>query len=137
MTMQAMAMGSTRDEHVTLARIDAAIEFTSLLVRALAYAGMATLASHYDCGCAILTGLFVGDVAATIVGLFTGPRHRLMQACAELGLLLIVWFLANGDMTWPADPATRAIIGLAAFGVFAGRAGGGLMTRIGADDGWH
>lgn len=121
----------------TAHRIDAAISFVGLLVRVGAYAAVAGFASHYACGQAILTGLFLGDVAASVVRLLAQPRGHLAPFLAEAALLAAVYLWARAELVWPADPATRAIIGLAALGVFAGRAGGAARTRFGpSEDGF-
>lgn len=131
MTMQrSVAM----DAQPSFRRIDAAIHFAGLAVRVVAYAVVAGFAAHYECGQAILTGIFVGDLAASAVAAVWRPNGHLAQALAELALLGLVYLWARAHLTWPDDAATRAIIGLSAFGVFAGRAGGGVMTRLGTDD---
>jgi len=121
----------------TIERVDAAIEFTGLLVRAGAYALVGGVASHYACGQVILTGLFVGDVAATVLGVFLAGRALLLQRVSELLLLGLVFLFVRGDLVWPEQQAMKALAGLAAFGVFAGRAGGGVLTRLGpSENGW-
>ncbi|MFN3242757.1 MAG: hypothetical protein ACE37K_14740 [Planctomycetota bacterium] len=124
-------------DQATIQRIDAAISFAGLLIRVGAYAVVGGFASHYACGQAILTGLFLGDLAASVLRVFVQPREHLAQFFAELLVLAVVFLWARGDLVWPADTPTRAIIGLAAFGVFAGRAGGTTLTRFGpSEDGF-
>ncbi|MCK5942601.1 MAG: hypothetical protein KAI24_11560 [Planctomycetes bacterium] len=124
-------------DRATIARIDAAITLTGVLIRAGAYALVGSVASRYACGQAILTGLFLGDVAASLLRVVLPPRELLAQSLAELGLLAVVYLWARADLVWPADTPTRAILGLAALGVFAGRVGGTAMTRFGpSEDGF-
>ena len=108
-----------------------AIDLTALALRAFAYAGVAAFASRYDCGQALLTGLFAGDAAATVVATtWPGARDR-REIAAELTLLALVFLWVRPDLVWPDDTALRAILGLAAFGMFVGRAGGTALTHLG------
>jgi hypothetical protein len=56
------------------------------------------------------------------------------QLFAEFAVLGLIWLWVRGELIWPSDHAQRAIIGLVAFGVFASRCGGSLMTRIGTNE---
>ncbi|MFK7740717.1 MAG: hypothetical protein AB8H80_10370 [Planctomycetota bacterium] len=134
MTMQEEVMRSASKEPICLERVDAAIAFTGLLVRVLAYGACAAVLPNYPCGPAILSGLFFGDVAATVaLGLVHLRSHGLQMVC-ELMLLGLIYLWAQGSLTWPADPAERAIVILVAFGVLTARGGKGLMTNLVADD---
>jgi len=124
-------------DQATMQRIDTAISFAGLLIRVGAYAVVGGFANHYSCGQAILTGVFLGDLAASLLRVCVQPKENVAQFAAELLLLGLVYLWARGDLVWPADAPTRAIIGLAAFGVFAGRAGGTTLTRFGpSEDGF-
>lgn len=120
------------EQFVTYERVDAAVGVVGLLLRAAAYAAVGSVATHYDCGRAILTGVLVGDLAGSVAGLVQ-RGHSALQALAELALLGIVLLWVRDDLVWPADQALRAIAGLAGLGVFAGRLGGSVLTRIGHD----
>ena len=123
--------GPRLSDHVVPEGIDTAIQVTALLVRAGAYAVVGGLASQYDCGQAMLTGLLVGDLSAS-AALWLMQGHELwQQSLAELALLAIIYLCVRHQLVWPDDPAQRAIVGLAALGVFAPRAGGALMARFG------
>jgi hypothetical protein len=112
-------------------RVDAAIGYAALLVRALFYAGIWATVDHYDCGRAMLTGVLVGDIGSRLVSIAWEWRDGLLQVGAELLLLAIVFLFVRSQMVWPDDPAMRAIIGLAAFGVGSVQVGGQLLVRFG------
>lgn len=121
----------------TAERIDAAIGVTGLLLRAGAYALVGGVASRYACGQVILTGLFVGDVAASALGAALADRLHVLQRLSELLLLGLIFLWVRGDLVWPEQQAMKALLGLSALGVFAGRAGGGVLTRFGpSENGW-
>lgn len=120
------------EQHVIAERVDHAVGVVALLLRACAYALVANFAGHYDCGHAVLTGLLVGDLAASLT-LLVMHRECLAQAASEVVLMLLVFLWVRHDLVWPEPPALRAIVGLAALGVFAPRVGGGALTRIGHD----
>lgn len=125
------------DQEITIQRIDAAIGFAGLFARVLAYSAVAALANQYDCGRAILTGIFAGDLLSRVVALGLEWRDSRVAVAAELLLLGIVFLCVRTWLWWPEDQAERAIVGLAGFGVFAGQVGGSLLTRLGpSDDGW-
>lgn len=108
-----------------------------VLLRGAAYALLATFASRYDCGQALLGGVVAGDLAAALLtaGFRWSTDRR--QVLVELAVLAAAFLWVRGWLVWPEDPAQRALFGLAAFGVFVARAGGTALTRIGADhDGW-
>ncbi len=117
----------------TVERVDTAIHLTALLVRAGVYGCVGAFAGRYDCGHAVLTGLLAGDLAASLVGLALHPR-QFAQLLAELALLGLICLWVRADLVWPTLPAHRAIAGLAAFGVFASRAGGSVLTRLGPSE---
>ena len=119
------------DQELGLHRVDAAIHFTGLVVRAAIYAFCYAIADVYDCGRAVLTGLLVGDVAGNLLALLWEWRDGLLQAAAELALLGLVFLFVRSQLVWPDDLALRAILGLAAFGVFAAKIGGTLLTQLG------
>ncbi|MBM4059859.1 MAG: hypothetical protein FJ265_02025 [Planctomycetes bacterium] len=114
-----------------MARIDAAFRTVGLLLRAAAYGGFAVLASHYDCGRPILTGLLCGDVASRLVQLGWRWRDEWLPVAGELALLGLVALLVRPLLCWPEDPAMRGIATLAAIGAFVAGAGGSLCTRLG------
>jgi len=125
----------TSTEHgLTVQRVDAAIRFGGLLVRALAYAGIYAIADRYDCGQAILTGVLAGDFLSRLVSIAWEWRDGMLQFAAELALLLLVFLFVRSQMVWPEDLALRAIIGLAAFGVFSAQIGGTVFTRLGSSE---
>lgn len=119
------------EEQAAFERVDTAVQVTALLLRAGAYALVGGLADQYDCGHAILTGVLTGDLAASVAGLVWQRRGHAAQTVAELVLLGIVYLAVRGDLAWPAEPALRAILGLAAFGVFVTRTGGAMLTDLG------
>lgn len=119
------------EEHVAFARIDTALQVTALLLRAGAYALVGGLADHYDCGHAILTGVLTGDLAASLAALVWQRRDHAVQTIAELTMLGVIYLFVRGDLVWPVEPAMRAILGLAAFGVFVSRTGGAMLTDLG------
>ncbi|MBX3464040.1 MAG: hypothetical protein KF830_12780 [Planctomycetes bacterium] len=119
------------DEELGLDRVDAAIDFGALLLRAGGYAFVYSVADAYDCGRALLTGIWLGDVGSHLVDLAWRGREALANTLAELGLLGVVFLLARAHLVWPEEPALRAILGLAAFGVFASRLGGTVWTTLG------
>jgi hypothetical protein len=111
--------------------IDRAIDVAALVVRALAYAGIAAFASGYDCGQALLAGLLVGDLAASLLATaWPGARDR-RQLVLELAVLGAVLLYVRAEITWPDDLSLRAVLGLAAFGTFVGRAGSTVLTHLG------
>ncbi len=111
--------------------IEHAIALTGLAVRAVVYAGVATFASGYDCGRALLTGLIAGDLAATLLATaWPGARDR-RQLAIELALLGLLFLWVRPGLVWPDDLSFRAIVGLAAFGMFVSRAGGTVLTHLG------
>jgi hypothetical protein len=114
--------------------IDAAIDFGALALRAVAYAVLWAAASPFDCGRALLTGAVAGDLAATAVGLLLRRHHGIAPALAEGALLLLVMLWCRHQLAWPDEPALRALVGLAAFGVFAPRVGGSVWTRLGPSE---
>lgn len=119
------------DDERTLERVDAAIHLGALLARAAAYAFVYAIADVYDCGRAILTGVWLGDVGGHLVSLCWQWRDAAAQVLAELALLGIVYLCVRSQLVWPDDLPLRAILGLAAFGVFASRLGGSLLTQLG------
>ena len=125
---------TTTDGGLTVQRVDAAIRFGGLLVRALAYAAIYALADRYDCGRSILTGVLAGDIGSRLVSIAWEWRDGLLQFAAELVLLLLVFLFVRSQMVWPEDLALRAIVGLAAFGVFSMQLGGAVFTRLGPSE---
>lgn len=122
------------DRELGLEHVDRAIHFGALLARAFAYAFVYSIADAYDCGRAILTGIWLGDVAGHLVGLVWQWRDELAQVAAELALLGIVYLFVRSQLVWPHELPLRAILGLAAFGVFASRVGGSLFTQFGTGE---
>lgn len=124
----------TMSDPAELRRVDAALHYVSLLTRCVAYLLLGGFADHYACGQAILTGMFFGDVAATIARHAVPPRDGLRDMLADLALLGLVYLWTHSTLAWPPHPANRAIVTLAAIGVFATRTSHGLLTRFGTDD---
>ena len=112
-------------------RVAAAIGYTGLVLRALAYACLAGIANHYDCGRALLTGVLVGDLLSRLFALALDWRDQWIAVLSELLLLGLVFPWGRSSMVWPDEQAMRAILGLAAFGTFSAQAGGTLLTRLG------
>jgi len=116
--------------HLSEAQLDSAFHVGGLVVRVVGYAVAAYVASQYDFGHALLLGLFVGDVAASVATLFLVTGTTLVQVANDLLLLLLVAFCIGGYLHLPTDPAQRAVAGLVAFGVLASRVGAGMLTRL-------
>lgn len=129
--MLPMRAATTTDRELGLDHVDAAIHFGALLARAAAYAFVYAIADVYDCGRAILTGVWLGDVLGHLFGLCWQWRDAAVQVLAELALLGLVFLLVRSQLVWPEELPLRAILGLAAFGVFSGRVGGCLFTQLG------
>ena len=119
------------DAHERLgAAVDAVLGTAAFFVRAACYAALAVAADHYDCGRALLTGVVLGDLAASGLAFALQPREHVVVALAELLLLAIAFVWVNSCLAWPATAPDQALLGLAAFGVFAARAGRSVMTRL-------
>jgi hypothetical protein len=109
-----------------------------LLVRFAAYGAAASFLAGYDCGQALLAGILAGDLLASVVRVAWTWRDGPAQALAELAVLLVIWLWVRHQLVWPDDPAQRALVGLAAFGVLVTRSGGEALVRLGpAHDGMH
>ncbi len=115
-------------------RVDAAFHWMGLFVRAGVYAFVGSIAVHFDCGRAVLTGLLVGDFAGHLVSLAWQWRIGIANAVAELALLGLICLWARAQLVWPEELPLRAILGLCAFGVFASRIGGSLLTQPGPSE---
>lgn len=124
----------TTDRELGLDHVDTAIHFGALLLRAVAYAFVYAIADLYDCGQAILTGVWLGDVVGHLVGLCWQWRDGIAQVLAELALLGLVFLFVRSQLVWPEELPLRAILGLAAFGVFSARVGGTLFTQLGPSE---
>jgi len=122
------------DGELGLDRVDAAIHLGALFARAAAYAFVYAIADVYDCGRAILTGVWLGDVVGHLIGLAWQWRDALVQVLAELALLGLVFLFVRSQLVWPDELPLRAILGLAAFGVFTTRVGGTLLTQLGPSE---
>jgi hypothetical protein len=121
---------ATEEERI-FERVDAAFHWSGLLVRAGIYAVLIAVADLYDCGHALLTGLLLGDLVGQLTALCWQWRDHLMGALGDLVLIGIIFLFVRPQLVWPEEPALRAILGLAAFGVFAGKVGGSLLTHLG------
>ncbi len=119
--------------HLSEAQLDSAFHFGGLVVRVVGYAALAAVASHYDFGRALLAGLFYGDLAATAAAMFVRGAAGLIDTAGELLLLLLVALCVGGMLRAPDDNAARAVLTLAALGVFTSRIGKELMTRLRLD----
>ncbi|MBL9076708.1 MAG: hypothetical protein JNL08_04340 [Planctomycetes bacterium] len=122
------------DRELGLEHVDAALHYGALLGRAAVYAFVYAIADRYDCGRALLTGIWLGDVVGHLVTLAWQWRHELLQVAAELALLGVVWLFVRSQLVWPNELPLRAILGLAAFGVFVSRVGGSMLTQFGAEE---
>ena len=122
------------DEDLGVHHVEAAFRFGGLLLRAGVYAFVYAIADRYDCGRALLTGLLLGDLLGHLLSLAWQWRDGLVQVLAELGLLAIVFLFVRSQMVWPDELPLRAILGLAAFGVFASKIGGSLLTHLGPSE---
>jgi hypothetical protein len=122
------------DEELGLHHADAAFRYAGLLVRAVVYSLCYAAADAYDCGRALLTGLLAGDIAGNLIALLWQWRGALLQAGAELALLAMVFLFVRSQMVWPDELPLRAILGLAAFGVFASKVGGTLLVQLGPSE---
>jgi hypothetical protein len=124
----------TADDTAAHPWLDGVVDIAAVAVRALAYAGLAAFASNYDCGQALLAGLLAGDLAASLLATaWPGDGDR-RQVAFELAVLGAAFLWVRHELVWPDDLAMRAILGLAAFGVFVGRAGSTLLTRLGPSE---
>lgn len=114
--------------------VEAAIQLGGLLLRGVVYGTFAAFADGYDCGRALLTGVFAGDLAATVLAAVWRGRDCLLRLAGELLVLALVFAWVRSSLVWPDDLSQRAILGLAAFGAFAGRTGGEALTRFGPSE---
>lgn len=127
----------TAADPIPTLRLETGLYAAGVVLRGAAYALLATFASRYDCGQALLGGLLVGDLAAAALALAWRNLDAWRLALAEFAVLALVFCWVRTQLVWPDDPAQRAILGLAAFGVFAGRAGSTAWTRLGpSENGW-
>lgn len=110
------------------------LHLAGVLARASAYAALAALVARYDCGRAILLGLVVGDLAASALAACWRWIDERTQALVELAVLGAAFLWIRHGVAWPVDLAERAILGLSAFGLFAGRTGGTALVRLGPSD---
>ena len=109
-----------------------------LLVRLAAYGAAAAFLAGYDCGQALLAGVLAGDLLASLARVGWTWHDGPAQALAELAVLAAIWLWVRDQLLWPDDPAQRALVGLAAFGVLVTRSGGEALVRLGpAHDGAH
>lgn len=123
-------------DRASIARIEAAVSFAALLVRVVVYMLVVSFASRFPSGQAILTGVLLGDVAATLVKTFVQQRESVAQCTAELTLIGLVYLFSHGQTGWPQDSARQGILALAALGVVATRTGF-ASTHLGTrDDGF-
>lgn len=114
--------------------IDVALELASALLRVGIYAVFAGFVNRYDCGAALLTGVLTGDLIASAARWLWRWRDGLLPATSELLVLGAFWLWARSELVWPACPAQRAILGLAAFGVLVSRLGHTALTRLGPSE---
>ncbi|MBL8732356.1 MAG: hypothetical protein JNN13_08305 [Planctomycetes bacterium] len=119
--------------HLSEAQLDSAFHVGGLVVRVVGYAALAAVASHYDFGRALLAGLFYGDLAATAAAMFVRGAAGSIDTAGELLLLLLVALCVGGMLQAPDDNAARAVLTLAALGVFTSRIGKELMRRLRLD----
>ena len=117
--------------------LETGLQLGGLLLRAGAYAVLASFASRFDFGQALLLGLLVGAVAASVLTMAWRLTTERTAVIGEVVVLALVLLWVRSELSWPDDPAQRAILGLAALGVLAGRVGGSALTRFGpSDDGF-
>ncbi len=115
-------------------QIDTAFHFGGLLIRCVGYLFVYAIAGRYDCGTAILTGVLLGDLAGQSLKVVWDWRRGLLNRLGDLFVIVIVFLMVRSSTTWPDDPAMRAILGLAAFGLLVGHVGGTALTRLGPSD---
>lgn len=125
---------AVRDEPFGFDAVEAAIQLGGLLLRGVVYGTFAAFADGYDCGRALLTGVFAGDLAATVLAAVWQGRDCLLRLAGELLVLALVFAWVRGSLVWPDDLSQRAILGLAGFGAFVGRTGGHALTRLGPSE---
>lgn len=118
------------DEHIGRG-IDAMLSGALLLARAGLYAVTALLAGDHEFGRALLAGIVIGDLAASAFALLWRECEHAALLFAELALLAIAYLWIRSRVPWPHEPPDQALLFLAAFGVFAARAGKDALTRIG------
>jgi hypothetical protein len=119
------------DPHDSQHGADAPFHCAALLVRACLYGGLYAFVDRYDCGGALLTGLLLGDLVGHLVSLAWQWRDGLANALGEFTLFALVFVCVRAQLVWPEEPAMRAILALAAFGVFSARVGGSLLAQLG------
>ena len=115
--------------------VDTAFHYTGLAVRAVGYLAVYALADRYDCGPAILTGVLLGDFLGQAIKVFVNWHNGLLAQIADLFLIGVVFLFVRSSMTWPDEPAMRAILGLSAFGLIVGHTGNLMMSRVDARHG--
>lgn len=113
-------------------RIDAALSWIGITVRAAAYAIAWTVVGGHDLGRALLVGCLAGDLLGRGGTLpWRQPGERL-PAVVDLAVLAVLTALTWPRPGWPIDEAGRALASLAAFGATAmhvGRAASGELDR--------
>lgn len=127
----------TAADPIPTLRLETGLYAAGLVLRGAAYALLATFASRYDCGQSLLGGLLAGDLAAAALALAWRGMDEWRLVLAEFAVLALVFGWVRSQLVWPADVAQQAILGLAAFGAFAGRVGPAVWTRLGpSEDGF-
>lgn len=119
------------DHALTDRLVDGAFGAVGLGARVLVYGLVGSFANRYGCGPALLTGALVGDFAGSVVRTIWVRNHGLGLVVIEWVVLVIAWLWLQDQLRWSADPADRALLGLAAFGVFAGRVGSAALQSTG------
>ncbi|HEX5052881.1 MAG TPA: hypothetical protein VFZ65_13985 [Planctomycetota bacterium] len=119
------------DEDLGLHHADAAFELGGLLLRAAVYTFVYSISGLYDCGRPLLTGLLVGDMGSQLVALAWQWRHGFARPLADLAVLGVVYLWVRSQLVWPDELSLRAVLGLAAFGVFTTRFARACLASLG------
>jgi hypothetical protein len=110
------------------------VQLAAVVLRGIAYAVLASFASRYDCGRALLLGLVAGELAASALALAWRWAEERGQALAEVVVLALAFAWARSERVGPVELEQRAILGLCAFGTFAARIGGTALLRLGPSE---
>jgi hypothetical protein len=119
-------------DHAAYDRIDRAIDAAIMVARVLGYVLVWWLAARHPIAAVVMGGMFVGDLIGRAVAVAIALVHGepVGRALGEIGLVLGAWLLLGGRAAWPDDPAERALLGLAAFGMFAATTGRAFWTHL-------
>ena len=124
-------MANPVDEPRELQPILTAFHYGGLLLRAIGYLAVFAIAQRYDFGQALLTGILIGDIAGQCIQAVLHWRSEPLAQSCQLLFLALVYLGLRSMLTWPPEPALRAIAFLAAFGAFSGHVGSSMLLRLG------